>query len=165
MSGFEWSTKLEANKRHGVEQAVAELRELAADLLTPPALRYFAGELADIYVIKPEHPDDVYLTDIKPDGTKQPYATYREYFGDTLPSESEILVYCWEIPWLWKMPTEAKTTIANIFEKYDVIEVWWDIVGDGTRSSDLMDAFWRQHGEEIFGSGAGMTKNKAPREY
>ena len=62
------------------------------------------------------------------------------------------------------MPTEAKTTIANIFEKHDVIEVWWDIVGDGTSSSDLMDAFWREHGEEAFGEGVEITKAKPDRE-
>ena len=130
MGGFEWLTKVPTQKYGGMERVKTELTELAKDPSADPYLRYLAQELSEIWIVKPEERDETCWYEIKQalwGKVRIPRETYGENFGKEFPGEGEILLYCWEIPWLWKFPPEIIATVASIFEKHDVIDVWWAI--------------------------------------
>ena len=146
MGGFLWSIIVERDKGKAVDGALYELCEWAQD--KPEALAYFASELRRMALMLPGEEDWVWRSSI-------------EYFGLTRPSDGEALLFALEIPWLWKIPPEVTAKTAELFEKHNVLEVWWDIVGYGARASDEMDkAFseaFNQLGVEC------VEKNKWPR--
>ena len=168
MGGFEWGTRVPEKMLEGVEKVKAEFAELAKNPETDGYLRYIAEELAEMWVVKPEAREKTCWYEVKETlyGEIQiPKQTYGDYFSDDFPNEGEVLLYCWETPWLWKFTPETKEIIAKVFEKHGVIEVWWAIVGDNTKSNDAMDNFWNRHGSEIFGESISITKAKPSREY
>jgi hypothetical protein len=167
MGGFEWGTKVAREKCESIEGAVVELREWAKRSDIEAELRYLTQELSDIQVIKPEQRDETYWYEIKQTlcgEVRIPKETYSQNFGEEFPKEGEILVYCWEIPWLWKFRPATIAKVAECFERHGVLEVWWDIIGYNSKVNDLHDRFWREHAKEIFGEGTEVIKNKPYRE-
>ncbi|GAH73472.1 unnamed protein product [marine sediment metagenome] len=124
MGGFLWSTIVERDKGKAVDAALYELCEWAQD--KPEAVAYFAGELRRMALMLPGEEDSVWRSSI-------------EYFCLTRPGDGEALLFALELPWLWKVPTEVMAKTAELFEKHNVLEVWWDIVGYGAKASGEMD--------------------------
>jgi len=151
MGGFEWSTIVERDKGKAVREAIGELRQWAQNPQMPEALTYFARELSYISVVLPEQADDVWMYEMTPDGRKieGSEVTYKEYFSQTWPGEGEALLYAIELPWLWRVPSQVMAKACECFGKHGALDVWWAIVGDGTRISDLTDKAMSQFYDQV----------------
>ncbi|MBI4303495.1 MAG: hypothetical protein HY665_04060 [Chloroflexi bacterium] len=88
MGGFEWAHKFSADKAAGLKALGQELTERAKARIPDDGnvVSWFLSEIHDITVIEhTDKPDDVWQWTIKPDGSREVYATMYDYFGDELP--------------------------------------------------------------------------------
>lgn len=111
MGGFEWSVRVPAEMEAGVRQAKAHFTQLVNSPDTDPGVRYLAEELADMWIVTSEERNKVCWYTVKetPTGRVEiPKNTYGENFGDHFPNDGEILLYCWEVPWLWEFTAQTK---------------------------------------------------------
>lgn len=165
MGGFEWYEKFDASLAEGVKSLKDEILELCHSD-KDDNFRWFLREISDLTLIEhnTSHEESHYYT-TKEDGTKEPYHTYYEMFGHEWPTETEIAVYCDEVPWIYKLSAHDKARVASLFEKHGVLEIWWAMIGDSGCYSGMMDRFYSQHGKEIFGQDiVSIERVRPPRE-
>lgn len=162
--GFEYMCKFNNGKVKEAEALASELVRMSKTRIPNDGnvVSWWLQEISDMTVIAyPVNPDEAYS--VKADGTV--YATIGDMFGEFLPlKENEFIIYIWEIPFLHKLSNTNKAEIYDLFNKFEVPEIWFSIVGYGVANSDMIDKFWNENIEEIFGDGSKIIKNKAERE-
>jgi hypothetical protein len=64
---------------------------------------------------------------------------WQSIFKEEKLESGEVLVRHHDVPWLRQIPPEVQQKARECFEKYDVVDVWWGIVGENAKGIDIID--------------------------